>query len=124
GPGEGKAGLHLTDQDAATVTLPSGERAIVPGRPDESELLRRVASADPEVRMPPKGPPLSAGEVAKLRRWIAAGAVWPAHWAYRPLAKPVLPRLVSSSYDQWPRTPIDRFILQELLARQLSPAPA
>src|SRR5256885_11193344 len=85
GPSEGKAGLHLTDRDAATVTLPSGERAIVPGKPDESELLRRVASTDPEVRMPPKGLPLSADEIAKLRRWIADGAVWPAHWAYRPL---------------------------------------
>src|SRR5262245_49015751 len=41
GPGEGKAGLHLTDREAATIVLPSGELAIVPGKPDESELLRR-----------------------------------------------------------------------------------
>src|SRR5689334_655057 len=60
GPSEGKAGLHLTDRDAATMVLPSGERAIVPGKPDESELLRRVSSKNPEERMPPKGPPLSA----------------------------------------------------------------
>ncbi|HZN36933.1 MAG TPA: c-type cytochrome domain-containing protein, partial [Pirellulaceae bacterium] len=48
----------------------SGKPLVVAGKPDESELLRRVSSADADERMPAEGPPLSAAEIAALRRWI------------------------------------------------------
>ena len=86
GPGKG-AGLRLDGRAAALAELDSGAHAIVPGKPEESELLRRIADASAEGRMPPKGEMLPAAAVAKLRAWIAAGAEWPDHWAYRPLTK-------------------------------------
>ncbi len=122
GPSAAEGGMRLTNREAAVAVLPSGVRAVVPGRPDESELLKRVSAADPDFRMPPKGPPLTADQIAKLRRWIAEGAAWPAHWAYRPLEKPPLPRLDSAGAS-WARTPIDRFIVRELAARGLMPSP-
>jgi hypothetical protein len=123
GPGEAEGGLRLTDRETATKELPSGSRAVVPGRPDESELLKRVSAADPDFRMPPQGPPLTAGEIAKLRRWISDGANWPAHWAYRPLQKAVPPRSVGAAHAAWPRTSIDQFVLHELTSRGLPPSP-
>ena len=49
-------------------------QAVLPGRPDESELVRRILATDPDLRMPPpaKGPGLTATEIDTLRRWIAA----------------------------------------------------
>jgi hypothetical protein len=53
GADEGAAGLDLTQSTKASQPLPSGKVAIVPGEPDASELWRRIASEDPESRMPP-----------------------------------------------------------------------
>src|SRR5262249_53574863 len=85
GPNKPKAGLRLDNRSGATADLESGNRAIVPGHPERSELLRRVSATSSRERMPPKGEPLSMEQIEKLRRWIADGADWPAHWAYRPL---------------------------------------
>ncbi len=119
GPGKAKAGLRLDSLPAATAKLKSGNRAVVPGKPEESELLRRVRSTDDTERMPPKGAPLTAAQAETLRLWIAAGADWPAPWAYRPLARPEPPRAAGD----WARTPIDRFILAKLAERGLAPSP-
>lgn len=68
--------------------------AFVPGKPDESYLLERVAEDDPDLRMPPpsaKIGKLSEEEIAKLRRWIAEGAEYQPHWAFislKPVAVP------------------------------------
>ncbi len=71
----------------------SGEPVIVPGKPDESDLIDRVESDDPELQMPPKksGKQLTAEQVAVLRRWVEQGATWSAHWAFEPPRKPALP---------------------------------
>ncbi len=71
-----KGELRLDSRAAALGAGESGELAIVPGKPDTSELMRRISSEDEDERMPPKGDGLSADEVAKLREWIAAGAPW------------------------------------------------
>ncbi len=125
GPSKARAGLRLDIRQAATATLESGNRAVVPGHPDQSELLRRVSSADAGERMPPKGKPLRPEQIEQLRRWIARGADWPRHWAYRPLRKPPLPHVgpVSLALRHWPRTAIDRFILEKLVERGRTPAP-
>src|SRR5262245_43889129 len=83
GPSKARGGLRLDSKGAATATLDSGKQAVVPGNPEQSELLRRVGTTEKNERMPPKGDPLTSGQVEKLRNWIAAGAPWPAHWAYR-----------------------------------------
>ena len=101
--------------------------AIVPGKPEESPLVGRIASADPDEVMPPKGEKLTAEQVALIRDWVARGAHWPEdsaskseHWAFRAPTRPGLPKVVA---EAWPRNPIDRFILARLEAEGLRPSP-
>jgi WD40 repeat protein len=54
----------------------SGANAVVPGKPDESELYRRLVSDDPKERMPPGDDPLSADDIAAVKKWIAAGGTF------------------------------------------------
>ncbi len=118
-----EAGLRLDSRAAATGQLDS-VAAIVPERPEESELLRRVASNDPEERMPPEGEPLTAAEIELLQRWIDEGAPWPEHWAYRPLVKPLPPEIPAAEMAGWAASPIDAFLAEKLLDNDLRPSPA
>ncbi len=120
--GEGYAGLRLDSFDGATKTLPSGHRAIVPGEPDKSELIRRVFSTDPKVLMPPPDSHkvLKDDEKKTLRAWIEQGAEYRVHWAF---VKPVRPKAPEVSDRRWVRNGIDPFILAKLEAAGLKPAP-
>jgi hypothetical protein len=64
------------------------DRIIVPGKPDESEVMKRILTHDDEETMPPpksKLGRLSASEVEIIRAWIAGGAVYEKHWAFIPV---------------------------------------
>jgi len=116
-----QAGLRLDERDAALALLDSGTHAIVAGKPDEGQLLARVASSDPQFVMPPsESKRLSPQEVATLRDWIAAGAPYARHWAY---VKPVRPLLPTVQRQNWPRGAIDHFVLARLEAERLPPSP-
>ncbi|NOS68494.1 MAG: DUF1553 domain-containing protein [Verrucomicrobia bacterium] len=69
------------------------KKAIVPGRPEESELIRRIrAKAEDEVMPPPDShKTLTPAQKDLLRRWIASGAKYEVHWAYVPPVKPATP---------------------------------
>ena len=110
-----KAGLRLDTKTGAFAPLKSGGRTIVPGNPDESELVFRVESNDSELHMPPKksGKRLPADQVAVLRRWVEQGASWTTHWSFEPPRLPGLPGIKNSG---WPVNAIDRFILARLEA--------
>src|SRR5437764_10034205 len=71
--GKYKAGLSLDTREALLKS-----KAVVPGKSGASELFKRVTSADPDFRMPPKGKPLAAQEVALLKAWIDQGLPWDA----------------------------------------------
>jgi mono/diheme cytochrome c family protein len=116
-----QAGLRLDERTGATAELPSGQRAIVPGSPGESELIARVTSADAETRMPPAatGKQLSPDQIETLRNWIAAGAAYARHWAYVKPSRPPLPAVRDA---HWPRNPIDYFVLARLEAEGLAPS--
>ena len=125
GPDEAQrqAGLRLDLRDAAVTPSGSGRLPITPGNPDASELLRRVESADPTIRMPPAymgHSPLDPSEVAILQRWIEQGAEYSTHWAFRSPERPVTPEVSVSS---WPRQPLDAFLLARLDAEGLKPSP-
>jgi hypothetical protein len=120
GPNEAEAGLRLDGADHASATLDSGARAIQPGRPDQSELLRRVSSSDESIRMPPEGDALSKEDIDRLRQWIAGGAGYEEHWAWQPVTEPVLPTVKD---EDWVRNPIDRFVLARLEQEQIEPSP-
>jgi hypothetical protein len=112
------SGLNLAFRASAMVQAESGERAIVAGDSEASELVRRIISSGGD-RMPPEGESLSQDEVDLLRRWIDAGARWPPHWAFGPLVKPELPAVEK---ETWVRNPIDRFVLARLVRHGLSPS--
>ncbi len=86
-----EAGLRLDRQDAATMELESGDRAIVPGEVEASQLLVRIRTNDEDLRMPPAelGPPLEDAEIALLEKWITQGATFEKHWSLKPIVRPV-----------------------------------
>ena len=86
------------------------ERAIVISEnPDESELLARIISDDPDVKMPPpgSGKELKAEEIQRIRDWIEQGAQWQEHWAFAPPMRSQLPAVEETS---WARNEIDHFV--------------
>lgn len=127
GPDESglEAGLRLDNRDIATKPLESGKTAVVPGKPDASELIARISSDDEDVRMPPAdhGAKLSAKEIAILRQWIAEGAEYAAHWSYQPLTLPAVPQVSGLPDSNWPKNPIDNFVLSKMSAKNLRPSP-
>ena len=78
------AEFSLLFRKEALDTAESGKLAIIPGDPSHSELIRRINSKDPEIRMPYKEEPLSKAEIDILTQWIREGAEWGDHWAYLP----------------------------------------
>jgi len=111
-----KGKLRLDTRAGAVASV------VVPGKPDESELIARVVSTDETLVMPPKkvGKGLSAAEVATLKAWVAQGADYAAHWAY---VKPVRPKLPDVKDALWANNAVDRFILARLEAEGLKPTP-
>ena len=120
GPDKAESGLNMAQMQSMLGEAESGLHAIVPKNVAESELLRRVSTTDEWEKMPPEGKPLTAEEVALLRRWVEQGAVWQTHWAFVPPV-PQTPPAVAN--EQWVRNPIDRFILAKLETAGLPPAP-
>jgi hypothetical protein len=115
-----RARLRLDRRDGATHKLRDGRTAVVPGSPEKSELIRRVAADDPDVRMPPAetGNRLTPAQVAVLRRWIAEGAAYAEHWAF---VKPRRPPLPAVRDRAWPRNDLDFFVLARLEKESLRP---
>lgn len=117
-----EADLRLDRRESALGTNEEGA-AIVPGKPDLSELVSRINSDDPDVLMPPPrlNKPLAAEEKKILVEWIAQGAKYERHWAFAPPRRSTLPKTPSTD---WPRNPIDQFILARLKKAGLSTSPA
>jgi hypothetical protein len=124
GPDDGKreAGVRLDRRDTAIGNADSGAAIIVPGRPDQSELARRIDSIDPDVVMPPPATkqPLADSQRRILREWIAGGAEYQPHWSYVAPQRPALPRVKNAA---WPRNAIDHFILARLEREGPMPSP-
>jgi hypothetical protein len=120
-----KGGLRLDLQEAAFRKRPGHPDAIVPGHPDESELVRRIESKDPHHLMPQssegEAKPMKPQEIAILREWIKEGAVYRPHWAFEVPARPVTPAVVD--YDSWAKDPIDAFVLARMKKEGLRPSP-
>jgi hypothetical protein len=129
-----KAHLRL---DSPAGILKGGETGsiFIPGKSEQSLIVRRILGLDGDDRMPKDGDPLTAAQVALIRSWIDQGAKWPGvepvaaadqsskeepvHWAYRRPSRPPLPEVRNPG---WVRTPIDRFVLARLEKEGLAPA--
>jgi len=136
---ERKGELRLDVRDDALKEHDSG-RPIVPGKPDESELVTRIFSDDKDDVMPPPKAKrtLKPEQKELLKKWIAEGAEYRMHWAFQvvqasPLPEPVgqAPRLPadhpksvgSTDLDGWSKNPIDRFVLARLNQEGIAPSP-
>jgi mono/diheme cytochrome c family protein len=125
GPDDGarQANLRLDGRDSATKRGESGKTPIVPGKPDSSELVRRIFSHDADEMMPPPAAnkPLSDDERRILRAWVAASAEYKPHWAFVPPQQVPPPREAGT----WSRNPVDDFVQAQLAASGtgLKPSP-
>jgi hypothetical protein len=116
-----KIPLRLDSESAAKADL-GGRRAIAEGRPEASELVRRITASGKPFQMPPaySGLKLTAAEIETLRAWIAQGAKWQRHWSF---LAPVRPELPPVKRAEWARNPVDRFVLERLESEGLAPSP-
>jgi hypothetical protein len=123
------SGLSLASRESAMLGGSRGS-AVIPGQPAESLLIQAVHRAG-SLKMPPTGP-LQSQEVATLTEWVRSGAAWAvtagkdigradaSHWSFQAVRRPEPP---SVSNEDWVRTPIDRFVLARLEAKQIHPSP-
>jgi hypothetical protein len=114
--------LRFDSEAHALADLGDGRRAIVGGRPEQSELVRRITAEQPSIRMPPaySGRELTKEEIERLTQWIAQGAPWEQHWSF---AKPILPQAPEVGNSGWVRNAIDSFVLARLEREGLQPSP-
>lgn len=107
------------------LVLKGGENGpnVVPGKADESDLVKRLTTDDEDLRMPPKGPGLTPAEVAILKAWVDQGLKWdeitPADIATRQPQnlKPRRPTVPPGEGQ-----PIDRILSAYLTANGVTPS--
>ncbi|HSB93614.1 MAG TPA: PSD1 and planctomycete cytochrome C domain-containing protein [Flavitalea sp.] len=116
-----EAGLRLDKPENAYAPLKEtkGAFAIIPGKPEQSEMFRRISSEDSSYQMPTPDSHLgvlSEHEIALVKKWILQGARYERHWAFQ---KPVRQKIPEVSDKRWVKNPIDNFILNKQEERGL-----
>lgn len=132
GPDEGtrEAGLRLDTPDGAQQDL-GGYRAVEPHQPQQSALIERIETDDVDLRMPPEdsGLQLSPQQIDVLRQWVAQGAAYEQHWAFRPVARPPIPAPdaadgnAHAAESPVAQNPVDAFIQRSLRTAGLNLSP-
>ncbi|MCI0703725.1 MAG: DUF1553 domain-containing protein [Planctomycetia bacterium] len=120
GPDAGKRKADLRfDVDHSTLKR---DPVIVPGKPTESELIRRIIAEDVNDRMPPVrfARPLNAKQIATLKAWVTQGGKWEKHWAYNPVERPAVPEVRNPKVTI--RNEIDAFIFARLEKEDIEPS--
>jgi hypothetical protein len=118
-PKSRKGGLRLDLREDALKAGKSGALAIVPGKPEQSEIIKRIFSADQDDVMPsPEAhKTLTSAQKELFRRWVAQGAAYEPHWAYKPLEAPAIPALPAGG-----KNPIDAFVGAKLAEKKIRPS--
>ena len=114
-----KVSLRL-DLHQDTLAARRNGTPVVPGKPDESLLYKKITEDNPARRMPPLSTHKTLTDAQKdtIKRWIAQGAAWNQHWAFVAPKRPSLPAVKD---QKWARTPIDRFLLAKIEEAGLTP---
>lgn len=112
--GKEKQGGYSINTRESTIEGGDSEKKILAKPVEESELIRRILSDNPDEQMPPEGERLSKEEVATLKEWLSLGAPWEPGYSfgaeeYAPPLKPRRPNLPPAS-DPTRTHPIDRFL--------------
>ena len=111
----------MSRENAITNTAESDDIPIIPGKPDQSELVHRIFTTNEDDLMPPPAAknPLTSAEKKFSNRWIAEGAVYKPHWAFIAPKQSPLPEVQDRS---WPQNAIDYFVLARLEKEGLCPS--
>ena len=119
-----EAGLRLDNEESAYKALKEnpGAHALVPGKPELSEVFLRVSTKDTAIMMPPPSSylKLSNNEIKLIKKWIDQGAKYETHWSF---VKPKKTPLPEPEDPEWVKNEIDYFILSKLEQRGLTPNP-
>lgn len=111
-----QGGFSFLFEDEAKAKLKSGAFAIVPFKPNQSEIIKRISSSDEDERMPYKHDALSKAEIKIFTDWIKQGAKWGIHWSYILVKAPQIP----SENSSWIQNNIDQYILKNIKAEKLN----
>jgi hypothetical protein len=116
-----KADLRLDTEEGARADL-GGYHPFVPGKPQESEVYRKITAEDRAERMPPAkfGKTLKARQIALIKRWIEQGARWQKHWSLITPKKVPLPEVRDRRRSAGA---VDAFVLAGLEQEGLKPSP-
>ena len=118
--GSRKAKLRLDSFEEATGKREDGPPAIIPGKPDESEAVRRIFDEGDDLMPPEKSHKvLTAQQKELLKRWVGEGAKYQPHWSFIAPVKAPPPKVKNA---KWVRNPIDAFILARLEKENFKPA--
>ena len=143
--GEQQGGL-LLDRRSGWMEGGDTEKAVIPGEPEASLFITAIRYEDEGLQMPPDGR-LDDDVIALFEDWVRRGAVGPAddmgetdfsrlgdqeylfaeageHWAFQPVqvVHPPNPTIKHSTFEQWRENPIDRFVWDALVAKDLRPS--
>ncbi|MEY3391192.1 MAG: hypothetical protein RLZZ322_39, partial [Verrucomicrobiota bacterium] len=108
GPDEkGRKGKLRLDDEQDAKRDRKGDFVILPGKPEQSELIKRIESTDPDDVMPPpkQHKTIPPAQLALLKEWIRQGAPWGRHWAYEPVVRPSVPKNGEAN-------PVDAFLAE------------
>ncbi|MEY4628927.1 MAG: hypothetical protein RLZZ595_1253, partial [Bacteroidota bacterium] len=110
-----KGGFSLLFREEALSPTESGKPAILPGDAENSEMIKRLHSTDPEERMPYQEESLTKEETRILTQWIDEGAAFETHWSYLPVKEPKIPGTgILGWFKKKDGNEIDRFIDEKL----------
>ena len=117
------ADLRLDIREEALKRTNSGSTPIVPGKPEDSEIVRRVLATDAGKIMPPEyaHKTLTQAQKETIRQWVSEGARYEGHWSFQPVRRPM--PLTLSTPAAPVRNPIDAFIQARLAGASLQPSP-
>jgi len=126
-----KAGLRLDVREDALKKTENDVFPIVPGKPEESEIIARLYSKDDDEIMPPPKAhkQITPAQKELIKRWVAEGAVYEPHWAYAPLVKPAVPEIgdqtskIEDGGSEIGKNPIDAFIRARLAEKKIELSP-
>ncbi len=116
-----QANLRLDDTEGL-FTDRGGYRIIVPGKSAQSKLYQKISSTDDSMRMPPtySGRTLTPQQIELIKEWIDQGAKWEMLWSFVAPKRPPVPEVKEKD---WPRNPIDNFVLAKLESAGLNHSP-
>jgi len=127
-PGSRKAGLRLDTRESLFGPTKDEGPVVVPGKPEESALWKRLTQTDPDEVMPPpeSHKELKPAQKELVKRWIVQGAPWQPHWSFLKPERPVVPPAPSAKPDApdgLGRNPIDALVVAKLAEKGMTMNP-